>query len=137
MSRPAMPPPTTTASATAPSGVYAGCCSPSVVATQWDGFVSCRVPIARSGRRLRGGLAALATGALLLRGGAALRCVPSGAGLLAAARRRARRVRDLGRPLLRHALVLEGLVLLLVLHARPLLAWHRNLLGSSLPGSCP
>src|SRR5829696_5812179 len=62
-------------------------------------------------RLLGRSLAALAAGLLLLRRGAA----PA---------RRPRRVGDLGRPLLGHALVLEGLVLLLVLDACSL-ARHR------------
>src|SRR5437763_12102272 len=68
------------------------------------------------GRRLP----ALAAGGLLLRGGAALLRAPAGPGGPAPAARRARRVGDPGRPLLRHPLVLEGLVLLLILHAVPL-----------------
>src|SRR6266576_2561381 len=60
-------------------------------------------------------LAALAAGGLLLRRRAALGGVAARAGLLAAAARRARRVGDLRRSLLRHPLVLQGLVLLLVL----------------------
>src|SRR5689334_3059862 len=70
-----------------------------------------------------GRLAALAAGRLLLRGRAALGGVAAGAGLLAAAARGAGRVGDLGRALLGHPLVLEGLVLLLVLDVG-LPAWH-------------
>src|SRR5205814_4040333 len=87
----------------------------------------------------RGRLAALAAGGLLLRRRPALRrTAPRGARvrLLAALARRARRVRDLRRALLRHALVLQGLVLLLVLdawslarHGNPRFGWSR--------GSCP
>src|SRR5438477_4444807 len=70
----------------------------------------------------RGGAAALAAGGLLLRGRAALLRGAlggaAGAGLLAAPARGARRVRDLRRALLRHALLLELLVLLLVLDVR-------------------
>src|SRR5205814_9326627 len=63
-------------------------------------------------------LASLAAGCLLLRRRPALRArAPRRARprALAAAARRARRVRDPGCALLRHALVLEGFVLLLVL----------------------
>src|SRR3954447_596589 len=74
------------------------------------------------------GLAALAAGLLLLRGRAALRAVAAGAALLAAAGRRALGVGDLGGALLRHALVLEGFVLLLVLHVGRL-AGHRSSSG--------
>src|SRR5919198_1981075 len=67
----------------------------------------------------RGRAAALAARGLLLRGRAALLRGAlggaAGAGLLAASARRARRVRDLRRALLRHAFLLELLVLLLVL----------------------
>src|SRR5919198_1643840 len=63
----------------------------------------------------RGRAAALAAGGLLLRGRAALLGGAAGAGLLATPARGARRVRDLRRALLRHALLLELLVLLLVL----------------------
>src|SRR5205814_5363026 len=64
--------------------------------------------------------AALAAGSLLLRRRPTLRAAaPARARvrLLAAAARRTGRVRDPGRALLRHALVLQGLVLLLVLDA--------------------
>src|SRR2546423_12157123 len=72
-------------------------------------------------------LAALAPGGLLLRRGSALLRGASGARLLSAAARRTRRVGDPGRALLRHALLLQALVLLLVLHVRAL-ARHPNLL---------
>ena len=65
----------------------------------------------------------LAAGGLLLGGRAALaRVSPPNArsGLLASAAGGSRRVRDLRRSLLRHPLFLQGLVLLLVLHAGPL-----------------
>src|SRR5262249_28782113 len=67
---------------------------------------------------LRGRLAALATGGDLLSVRPALgRAAPRrGVGLLAAAARGPGRVRDPRRPPLRHPLVLERLVLLLVLH---------------------
>src|SRR3954469_24960581 len=65
---------------------------------------------------LGGGLAALATGGLVLGGRAALvRLAAAAVGLLAAVLRGVGRVGDPGGPLLGHALVLEGLVLLLVL----------------------
>src|SRR6185312_15127063 len=70
----------------------------------------------RSGRLLRGRLAALAARGLLLCRRPALLRRAAGAGALAAPLGRAGRVGDTGRPLLRHALVLQGLVLLLVLH---------------------
>src|SRR5687768_7645017 len=84
---------------------------------------------ARADRSSVAGLAALAPGLLLLRGGAALAAVAALAAALAAALGRARGVGDLRRPLLRHALVLEGLVLLLVLHVRLLAARHGCLLS--------
>jgi len=77
-----------------------------------------------------GSAAALASGRLLLRGRPALRRVAApgaGAGRLAAAARRSRRVRDSRRALLRHPLLLQLLVLLLVLDARSLVR-HRYLL---------
>src|SRR6266498_4308242 len=75
----------------------------------------------------RGGLAALTAGGLLLRGRTAL--ARAGAGrprvrLLAASARSARRVGDPRRALLRHPLLLQLLVLLLVLDAWSL-AGHR------------
>src|SRR4051812_3153607 len=82
----------------------------------------------------RGGLAALAAGGFLLRRRPALLRARArrgpGAGLLAAAARRAGRVRDLRRPLLRHAFVFQLLVLLLVLHVCAF-AGHRTLLCRS------
>src|SRR4051794_32647909 len=70
-------------------------------------------------RLVRGRLAALAAGGFLLRGRSALRRVAArgagGAGRLAAAAGRAGGVGDLRCALLRHALVLQRLVLLLVL----------------------
>src|SRR3712207_1493689 len=75
-------------------------------------------------------LAALAAGFLLLGGGAALLGVAARAALLAAVLRRVGRVGDLGGPLLRHALVLEGLVLLLVLDVRTLARHERDLPAS-------
>src|SRR3954467_13443658 len=82
---------------------------------------------------LRRRLAALAAGGLLLRGRAALARVAAGAGLLAAAARRAGRVGDPGGALLGHPLVLQRLVLLLVLDVR-LLGGHLRLLRV---GRCP
>src|SRR5205085_8920060 len=85
----------------------------------------------------RGRLAALAACRLLLGSRAALRRAAAGTaaarpGLLAAAGRRARGVRDLRRALLRHALLLQLLVLLLVLDVRLLARhWSPPLLGSS------
>src|SRR5690242_2951125 len=69
-------------------------------------------------RLVRSRLAALAAGGFLLRSRAALRRVAArGTGTrgLATAARRSRRIRDLRRALLRHPLVLQRLVLLLVL----------------------
>src|SRR5438128_1413394 len=83
-----------------------------------------------AGRRL----AALAPGRLLLRGRAALRGAAlraRGMRLLAAVLRRVGRVRDLRRALLRHPLLLQRLVLLLVLHVRAL-ARHHGLLVVAL-----
>src|SRR6184192_2978858 len=85
----------------------------------------------------RGRLAALAAGRLLLRGRAALRrAAPgaAGAGRLAAAARGALRVRDLRRPLLRHPLLLQLLVLLLVLDARSLSRHAILLVLDEVPG---
>src|SRR5688500_6202303 len=82
-----------------------------------SGWLGLRLP--------RGRLAALASRGLLLRGRAALTRAATGAGLLASAARGARRVRDLRRALLRHAPVLQGLVLLLVLDVGGL-ARHRE-----------
>src|SRR5215216_5740719 len=66
------------------------------------------------------GLAALAAGRLLLGGGPALLGAAALAGRLAAVLGGVRGVGDPGGALLAHALVLEGLVLLLVLHIRRL-----------------
>src|SRR5437773_12485196 len=100
----------------------------------------------RSGSLARCGLAPLAAGGLLLGGGRAL-----AGGLPSVARARAlpspargsRRVGDLGRALLRHPLLAQAFVLVLVLDAWPLV-WHRasfrthrrttTSLLSSLPG---
>src|SRR3954451_19481585 len=66
---------------------------------------------------LRRGLPAFATSGLVLGSRTALVALArSGMRLLAAMLGRLRRVRDLGRPFLRHPLVLQGFVLLLVLH---------------------
>src|SRR5687768_9182319 len=62
-------------------------------------------------------LAALAAGGLLLGGCPALLGARAGSRLLPALGRGVRGVGDPGRPLLRHALVLQGLILLLVFHA--------------------
>src|SRR5207248_4059648 len=75
------------------------------------------------------GLAPLAAGGLLLRRGPALLRAAAAArrrapGLLASAAGGPRRVRDLGRALLRHALLAKTFVLLLVLDAGSL-ARHR------------
>src|SRR5207248_2603522 len=78
-----------------------------------------------------GRLAALATGRLLLRRRPALGRVAAGARLLAAVCRRLRRVGDLGRALLRHALVPQCFVLTFVLHARSLVR-HRSRLPPSV-----
>src|ERR671914_1916664 len=86
-------------------------------ATCWKGFAWKRARLGLAGR----GAAAFAAGGLLLRGRPALfraRAGARGGGLLSAAARRARRVRDPRRALLRHALLLEAFVLLLVLDAR-------------------
>src|SRR4029079_5390867 len=95
-------------------------------------------------RMLAGGrLAALAAGGLFLRSGAALgrrRPRRAGMGALAAATGRVGRVGDARRPLLRHSLVLQRLVLLLVLDVGAL-ARHgvppflRNLLGGQRAGA--
>src|SRR5215216_6359178 len=66
-------------------------------------------------------------GSLLLRSRPALRRRAAGTGLLPAPARGARRVRDSGCPLLRHPLVLERFVLLLVLDTRSLIR-HEALL---------
>src|SRR6187455_578449 len=79
--------------------------------------------VASGGSLGSGCLSALATSRLLLSGRSSLGRVAARAGLLAATARGLRRVGDLGRPLLRHALVLEGLVLLLVLDVRSC-PWH-------------
>src|ERR1700733_2019799 len=81
--------------------------------------------VAQSRRRVRlalggGCLAALAPGRPLLRSRAALLRVRARARLLATAARRFGAVGDASRSRLRHALVLERLVLLLVLHVGPL-----------------
>src|SRR5205823_7698461 len=75
------------------------------------------------------GLAALAARGLLLRRRAALGGTAARARLLAAAARGARRVGDPRRALLRHALVLQGLVLLLVLDAWPFVGHVRRFPG--------
>src|SRR5436309_4999788 len=82
------------------------------------------------------GPAALAPRGLLLRGRPALgRGRPAArSGLLPASAGGAGRVRDPRRPLLRHPLPLQRLVLLLVLHARPLVG-HGDLLSSSFSDS--
>src|SRR5437868_5251602 len=83
-------------------------------------FCDGALPAARLRALARGGFAALAPGRLVLGGGPALLRIPAGAGLLAAPLRRAGRVGDLGGAFLRHALFLERLVLLRVLHVRRL-----------------
>src|SRR5438477_1222694 len=88
------------------------------------GRVHLRPPL--PGRRL----SALATGRLLLRRRPALGRVAAGARLLAAVCRRLRRVGDLGRALLRHALVPQCFVLTFVLHARSLVRHRSRLLPS-------
>src|SRR4051794_19831812 len=78
---------------------------------------------------VRSGLAALASRGLLLRRRPALLGVSAGPGALAATLGRSGRVRDPGRALLRHALVLQGLILLLVLDRHPVLrscGWPRR-----------
>src|SRR5438045_3117440 len=100
---------------------------------------SCRCPTHPSLRRWwcstavlpGGGLTALAAGLFLLRGGAALVRVAALAGLLAAVLGGVRRVGDPGGALLRHPLVLERLVLLLVLDV----GRHGCLLGCRRHGS--
>src|SRR6266498_3844962 len=80
----------------------------------------------------RGGLAALAARGLLLSGRPALRgAAPGARGMrhLPTSTRRAGGIRDLRRALLRHALVLERLVLLLVLDVGFLVSWHGPVLA--------
>src|SRR5581483_4125320 len=95
----------------------------------------CELQACRVGLRLaRGGLPALAAGGLLLRGCPTLRRAAARARRvrrLAAAARRAGRVGDARGALLRHALVLQRLVLLLVLDVGALVR-HRPLLRSTL-----
>src|SRR5437879_3800541 len=83
-----------------------------------------------SGACLGGGSAAFATGCLVLGSGATLvRLAAPAVGLLPAVLGGARRVGDPGCPLFGHAFVLEGLVLLLVLHVGRL-RWHDGPLSS-------
>src|SRR5581483_4262141 len=96
-------------------------------------------PIIRSGLRLGRCLPALAAGSLLLGGGTALLRAAARSGLLAALLRRAGGVGDPGGPALRHPLLLERLVLLLVLHSGTLSTGHvcRHLAFRSLRGGYP
>src|SRR4051794_29942793 len=86
-------------------------------------------------RLARGCLAAFAAGRFLLCSRTALRRVAlrraRRTGLLAAATRRTGRVGDLRGALLRHTLVLQCLVLLLVLHVRALVG-HEPLLSDAV-----
>jgi hypothetical protein len=85
-------------------------------------------------RRLSVGcLAALAPRFLLLRSGAALAAVATISALFASALRGAGRVGDPRCALLRHALVLQGLVLLLVLHVCRPASRHADLPSSPTP----
>src|SRR5687767_13154745 len=85
-------------------------------------------------------LPTLAAGGLLLGGRAALARVPLPAarpGLLTSTAGSSRRVRDLRRSLLGHALFLQAFVLLLVLHAGPLVRHWDHLLWSAADASWP
>src|ERR1051325_11489401 len=92
-------------------------------------------PIVRLLGLLRRGLPALPTGRLLLRRGAALLRAAPRSRALASAPGGPRRVGDSGGALLRHALVLQGFVLLLVLDARSLVR-HRTSFMALVVGSC-
>src|SRR5207237_2709805 len=103
------------------------------------GLVRGRTGYAANSVLARGCLSALAARGLLLRGRAALlgaRARRRGVGLLAAAARRAGRVRDLRRALLRHPLFLQLLVLLLVLDA-PTFVWHLTPSSTGYPPRSP